>query len=130
LENLDDDYGYDYDEVDISMAWEIIRESIKASPTESLGCYELKQHKLWFDEKCPKLGERKQAKLQWLQNSSQTNGDNMNSVRHETSRTFRNKRRGYLKKKHNQLKTNSKDKNIRDICRGTNEFKVTNLELT
>jgi hypothetical protein len=29
----------------------------------------------------------KQAKLQWLQNSSQTNGDNMSNIRHEASRT-------------------------------------------
>jgi len=28
-----------------------------------------------------------QAEVQWLQNTSQTNGDNLNNVRHETSRT-------------------------------------------
>jgi hypothetical protein len=42
------------------------------SAKESLGCYELKQHKPWFDEECLKLlDERKQAKLQWLHNLSQ-----------------------------------------------------------
>jgi hypothetical protein len=50
------------------MAWKIIKESIKASATESLDYYELKQqHKLWFDECCFKLlDQRKQVKLHWL----------------------------------------------------------------
>jgi hypothetical protein len=48
----------------------------------------MKQHKLWFDEKCSKLLEqRNQTKLQWLQNPSQTNGDNLNNVKYETRRT-------------------------------------------
>jgi len=33
----------------------------------------------------------KQSKVQWLQNSSQANVGNLNSVRHETSRIFREK---------------------------------------
>jgi hypothetical protein len=45
---------------------------------------------------------------------SEINGDNMNSVRHEASRHFRNKKREYLKGKINELATNSKNKNIRD----------------
>jgi len=50
-----------------------------------------------FDEECSKfLDQRKQAKLQWLQNPSQTNGDNLISIRCETSRTSRNKKREYL----------------------------------
>jgi hypothetical protein len=44
------------------------------------------------------------AKLQWLWNPSETNGDNLNSVRHETSRTFREKGRECLKEKLNGLK--------------------------
>jgi hypothetical protein len=31
--------------------------------------------------------------------------------------------REYLKEKINELETNSKNKNIRDLCRGINEFK-------
>jgi hypothetical protein len=51
--------------------WESIAENIKTSATQSLGYYELKQHKPWFDEECSKLlGRRKQAKLQSLQNPS------------------------------------------------------------
>jgi hypothetical protein len=60
----------------------------------------LKQHKPRFDEVCSKLlDRRKQTKLQWLQNPSQTNEGNLNSVRRETSRTFRKKKREYLKEK-------------------------------
>jgi hypothetical protein len=51
------------------------------------------------------------------------NGDNLNNVRSEASRHFRNKRRKYLKDKINGLATNSKNKNIRDLYRGINEFK-------
>jgi hypothetical protein len=44
-------------------------------------------------------------------------------LRHETSRTFRNNKREYLKGKINELETNNKNKNIRDLYRGINEFK-------
>jgi hypothetical protein len=44
--------------------------------SKSLDCYVFKQHKPWFEEECSKLlNRRKQAKLQWLQNPSETNGD-------------------------------------------------------
>jgi hypothetical protein len=42
LENLDA-------EVDINRAWKTIREKIKISAKESLGCGELKKHKPLFD---------------------------------------------------------------------------------
>jgi hypothetical protein len=45
------------------------------------------------------------------------------NVRRETSRTFRTKKRKYLKDKFNELETNNKKKNIRDLYRGRNEFK-------
>jgi hypothetical protein len=51
------------------------------------------------------------------------NGDNMDNIRCEASRTFRTKKREYLKNKINELETNSKNKNIRDLYRGINEFK-------
>jgi hypothetical protein len=57
-----------------------------------------------------------------LQNPSQINGDNLQNLRRETSRTFRNKKREYLKGKINELETNNKNKNIRDLYRGINEF--------
>jgi hypothetical protein len=65
----------------------------------------------------------KQATLQWLQNPSQVNGGNMDNVRREASRTFRTKKREYLTNKISKLETNSKNKNIRDLYRGINEFK-------
>jgi hypothetical protein len=47
----------------------------------------------------------------------------MSNVRREASRYFRNKRREYLKDKINELESNTKSKNIRDLSRGINEFK-------
>jgi hypothetical protein len=49
--------------------------------------------------------------------------DNLNTVRREASRHFRNIKREYLKDRINELATNSKNKNIRDLYRGINEFK-------
>jgi hypothetical protein len=58
--------------------------------------------------------------LQWLQDPSQINGDDLNNIRHETSRHFGNKKKEYLKDRINELATNSKNKNIRDLNRGIN----------
>jgi hypothetical protein len=57
-----------------------------------------------------------------LQNPSQTNGDNLQNVRRETSRIFRKKKREYLKDKINGLETYNKNKNFRNFYRGINEF--------
>jgi hypothetical protein len=62
----------------------------------------------------------KKLKLLWLQDPSEINGDNLNNGRHETSRHFRNKKREYLKGKINEVATNSRNKNIRDLHRGIN----------
>jgi hypothetical protein len=63
------------------------------SATESIGYCELKQQKPWFDEECAKLlDERKEAKLQWLQNPNQITGNKQNNVSCETNRTLRRKR--------------------------------------
>ena len=45
LENLNDSE-------DINRSWENIKENVKSSAKDSLGLYELKQHKPWFDEEC------------------------------------------------------------------------------
>jgi chemotaxis methyl-accepting protein methylase len=50
-------------------------------------------------------------------------GDNLNNLRREASRHFRNKKRQYMKDRINELATNSKNKNISDLYRGINEFK-------
>jgi hypothetical protein len=111
-------------EVEINSARGTIRENIKISAKRSLGYYELRKHKRWFDEGCSELlDQRKHAKLQWLQDSREINGDNQNNVRREASRHFRNKKRQYMKDRINELATNSNNKNIRNLYRGINEFK-------
>jgi hypothetical protein len=85
-------------EVEVNSAWETIRKNIKISAKENLGYFELKKLKPWFDEGCSKLiDQRKQAKLQWLQDPSEINGDNLNNVRREASRYLRNEKKEYLK---------------------------------
>jgi hypothetical protein len=70
----------------------------------------LKKHNPWFDKGCSKLlYQRKQAKLQRLQDPSEINGDNLDNVRREASRYFRNKKREHLKDKIKELATNSKN---------------------
>ena len=109
---------------DVNRAWKNITENIKTSAKESLGLYELKQHKPWFDKECLGfLDLREQAKMQWLQDPSQSNVDNLYNVRLEGSRCFRNKKKEYLKAKIEELETNSKIKNIRDLYRGISDFK-------
>jgi hypothetical protein len=49
----------------------------------------VKNYKPWFDEGSSKLlDQRKQAKLQWLQNTSEINGDNLNNVKTSSKQTF------------------------------------------
>ena len=54
---------------------------------------------------------------------SQSNVDNLNTVRRDASRHFRNKKKTYLEAKIEELGTNSKIKNIRDFYRGIKGFK-------
>jgi hypothetical protein len=70
-------------EVDINSAWETIIENVNVSAKGSLGYYELKNHKLWFNERSSKLLDQgKQAKWQWLQDPSKISMDNLNNIRH------------------------------------------------
>ena len=90
LENLNDDE-------DVNRTWENIKENIQTSAKQSLGLHELKQNKPWFDEDCLGfLDQRKRAKMQWIQDPSQSNVDILNNVRREVSRHFRNKKKAYL----------------------------------
>jgi hypothetical protein len=52
--------------------------------------------------------------LQWLQNPNQSNVVNLNNVRCEARRHFRNKKEGELRAKMDELEINSRIKNIRD----------------
>jgi hypothetical protein len=111
-------------ELEISSAWETIRVNIKISVKEGLGYFELKKHKPWFNERCSRLlDQTKEVEMHWLHDESEINGDYLNSVRREASRYFRNKKWEYLEDKINELLVNSKNKNIRDLYRGINEFK-------
>jgi hypothetical protein len=106
---------------DINIAWESIRENIKTSAKDNLGYHRLKHNKPWFDDECSKLiNQRKQAKLQWLQNPNQINGDDLQNLRRETRRTFRKKKREYLKGNINEFENNNENKNIRDLYRCIN----------
>jgi len=85
---------------DINRVWEYMKENIKTPAKESLGLQELKQHRPRFDEECLGfLDHRKRTKMQWIQDPSQSNVDNLNNVRRDASRHFRNKKKAYLKAK-------------------------------
>jgi hypothetical protein len=74
LENLSDDE-------DINRAWENIKENIKTSAKGSLGLHELKQQIPLINDECLGfLDQRKQAKMQWVQDPSQGTVDNLNNV--------------------------------------------------
>jgi len=60
--------------------------------------------------------------LQWVQDPNQNHVDNLNNVRCEASRHCRNKKKEYLKAKIDELETNSKIQNIRDLYRGIIDF--------
>jgi hypothetical protein len=97
LENLNEDE-------DVNRTWENIKENTKTSAKESIGMHEWKQHKPWFDEECLDfLDQRRQAKMQCAQDPCQSNVDNLNSVRREVSRHFRNKKKVYLRAKIEEL---------------------------
>jgi len=126
LENLSDDE-------DVDRTWENIKVNIKTLAKENLGLHELKQIKPWFEEEClGVLDQRKWAKIQWIRDPSQSNVNNLNNVRREASRYFRNKTKVYLRAKIEELETNSKIQNIRDLYRGISDLKgyqpVCNIE--
>jgi hypothetical protein len=60
--------------------------------------------------------------MQWLQDPNHSNVDNVNNLRHEASRYCRHKKKEYLEAKIDELETNSKIKNIRDLYKGINDF--------
>jgi hypothetical protein len=117
LENVSEDDG-------INRAWESIKENIKTSATKNLRMHEIKQQKTWFDEECLGiLDQRRQAKMQWIQDPRRRNIHNLNNVRRGASRHFRNKKKACLKAKFLELETNNKINNIRDLYRSINDVK-------
>jgi hypothetical protein len=76
------------------------------------------------------LDQRKQAKMQCMQDQSRSNVDNLNNIRCAASRHFRNKEKAYLKVKIEELETNSKINNVRGLFRALmTSRRVTGLEL-
>jgi hypothetical protein len=69
------------------------------------------------------IDQRKQAKLEWLQDPSEVNEDNLSNVWWEASTLFRKKKMEYLEDKINEFESNSNNKKIRDVWRAINEFK-------
>ena len=68
--------------------------------------------------------------MQWLQDTNQNKIDNLNTVRREASRHFRNRKKEHLKAKIDELEANIKIKNVRDLYRVISDLsKVTSLEL-
>ena len=116
---------------DVNRAWENIKENIKTSAKESLGLHELKRHKPWVDEECLGfLDQRKQAKMQWMQDPSQRNVDNLSNVRRDGSRHFRNIKKEYLQAKIQKLATKSKIKILgTGVGASVTLKRVTSLEL-
>ena len=99
------------------MAWKDIKENIKTSSQDSPGLQEMQYHKPQFDEECLLvLDRRRQDKMQGLQD--QKNVNNLNKVRLEASRHFRNKKNEYLKAKIYELETNRKIENIDEFKNG------------
>ena len=60
--------------------------------------------------------------MQCIHEPSQRNVDNLNNVRRDASRRFRNKKKAYLKAKIEELETDSKIKNVRDLYRGVSDL--------
>jgi hypothetical protein len=61
--------------------------------------------------------------MQWIHDPSQCNVDYLQNVIRDANRHFRNKKEAYLKDKIEELETNIKTKNIRDLYIGVNGFK-------
>ena len=68
--------------------------------------------------------------MQWIHDPSQSNVDNLNTVRCEASRHFRNKKKEYLKAKFEELENNNKIKMMgTGIAASMTLSRVTSLEL-
>jgi hypothetical protein len=64
------------------------------------------------------------SQIAYLLEPIQINCDSLNNIRLEASNYFRNKKSEYLKDKIDELETNCKTKNIRELYRGINELRI------
>ena len=82
------------------------------------------RNKPWFHQECSELAsKRKLAKLIWQQNINDQTAEHLTNIRRDTYKTFRENKRDYMKAKGNKLEENSRNKNIREMYKGINEFK-------
>jgi len=119
------------DSKDINWAWENTKEAIKTSAKQSLGLYELKLHKPRFAvEYLRFLDQRKQAKMQWVQDPKQRNVVKLNNIKREVSRHLRSKGRNISKLKLINLKLTVRS-HISNICIGASMIlrRVTSPEI-
>jgi hypothetical protein len=61
--------------------------------------------------------------MEKLKDQNQSNVDKITYVKREASRHFRNKKRVYLEAKIDELETNSKNNNIRDLYMNITDIK-------
>ncbi|PSN35187.1 hypothetical protein C0J52_22574 [Blattella germanica] len=99
--------------------WESIRDTIKLSASESIGILKKRQSRKWFDDECVDMvHKRKLAKMNWMREPNEQNSEQLCSIRRETTRFLKNKKREYLKEKINDLEINAKNRNIRELYQG------------
>jgi len=67
--------------------------------------------------------------MQWLHNPRRSNLDNLNDIRRDASRYFRNKTEAYLKVKVEELETNSNINKARDLYRVINHLPSPMLQI-
>jgi hypothetical protein len=93
LENLNDSQGTNRENTK-----ENIKPQLKGVHVCMSVClYELRQHKLLCVEECLGfLHQRNRVKMEWLQDPNESNAVNLNSVKREASRYFRNKQKECL----------------------------------
>jgi hypothetical protein len=102
-------------EVDVNKARETVKREYQSFCTDSLGYYELKKNKPWFDERCSELLGTSEIAV--VTGSKGSKGDNLNNITRETSRQFKIYRVN-IQKKIEELAPKSKNRNIRDLYRG------------
>ncbi|PSN38555.1 hypothetical protein C0J52_14819 [Blattella germanica] len=107
------------EENNINREWESIRDTIKLSASESVGLLKKRQSRKWFDDECADMvNKRKLAKMNWMREPNEQNSEQLCSIRRETTRFLKNKKREYLKEKINDLEINAKNRNIRELYQG------------
>ncbi|PSN55555.1 hypothetical protein C0J52_12130 [Blattella germanica] len=80
---------------------------------------ETRQSRKWFDDECADMvNKRKLAKMNWMREPNEQNSEQLCSIRRETTRFLKNKKREYLKEKINDLEINAKNRNIRELYQG------------